>query len=63
MWNRTITMVSAGKSFSMTGIRIAWMFGPAELIKMSFKIHVNTQYSIYEPIMNALADTLSIINN
>lgn len=33
MWNRTITIGSAGKSFAATGWRIGWAIGPAHLIK------------------------------
>lgn len=29
MWDRTLTMFSAGKLFSMTGIRMGWMIGKA----------------------------------
>lgn len=33
MWNRTITIGSAGKSFAATGWRIGWALGPPHLIK------------------------------
>lgn len=33
MWNRTVTIGSAGKSFAATGWRIGWAIGPAHLIK------------------------------
>eukprot|EP00116_Pleurobrachia_bachei_P011230 sb/3471492/ len=32
MWNRTITVGSFGKSFSVTGWRIGWAIGPSHLI-------------------------------
>ncbi|CAO1626614.1 unnamed protein product [Parajaminaea phylloscopi] len=33
MWNRTVTVGSAGKSFAATGWRIGWAVGPAHLVK------------------------------
>lgn len=32
-WNRTISVYSAGKLFSATGIRMGWAIGPSDLIK------------------------------
>jgi aspartate/methionine/tyrosine aminotransferase len=32
MWDRTISIMSAGKIFSATGIRIGWGIGPKKLI-------------------------------
>jgi len=32
MWNRTVSIYSAGKLFSMTGIRVGWAIGPQHLI-------------------------------
>jgi N-succinyldiaminopimelate aminotransferase len=31
-WERTLTVSSAGKSFSMTGWKVGWVTGPAELV-------------------------------
>ncbi|RHY33828.1 hypothetical protein DYB32_001564 [Aphanomyces invadans] len=33
MWERTITVASAGKTFSVTGWKVGWAVGPAHLIK------------------------------
>lgn len=33
MWERTITIGSAGKTFSVTGWKLGWAYGPADLLK------------------------------
>lgn len=33
MWERTLTIGSAGKTFSSTGLKIGWTIGPAHLIR------------------------------
>jgi aspartate/methionine/tyrosine aminotransferase len=42
MWEKTITMMSAGKTFSATGSRVAWAIGPKDLIK---KVNAIYHYS------------------
>ena len=32
MWERTVTISSAGKTFSFTGWKVGWVTGPAELV-------------------------------
>ena len=34
MWQRTLTISSAGKVFSSTGVKIGWTIGPEELVKL-----------------------------
>lgn len=34
MWERTITISSAGKSFSVTGWKVGWASGPADLVEV-----------------------------
>jgi aspartate/methionine/tyrosine aminotransferase len=38
MWERTITLFSAGKMFGVTGWRIGWALGAATLIEKLFRI-------------------------
>ena len=33
MWERTVTVGSAGKTFSVTGWKLGWAYGPAHLIR------------------------------
>lgn len=40
MWERTITIGSAGKTFSVTGWKLGWSIGPGHLIKQIGRAHV-----------------------
>ncbi|KAF7688717.1 kynurenine--oxoglutarate transaminase 1 isoform X1 [Silurus meridionalis] len=44
MWERTITVGSAGKSFSATGWKVGWGIGPAHLLKHLQTVHQNSLY-------------------
>ena len=33
MWERTLTVSSCGKTFSCTGWKVGWVFGPASLVQ------------------------------
>ncbi|RWS18869.1 Kynurenine--oxoglutarate transaminase 3-like protein, partial [Leptotrombidium deliense] len=55
MWERTITVCSAGKSFSVTGWRIGFAYGPEELIEPSELIHENIVSECVTPIQEAIA--------
>eukprot|EP01059_Diplonema_ambulator_P001280 TRINITY_DN11033_c1_g1_i1.p1 TRINITY_DN11033_c1_g1~~TRINITY_DN11033_c1_g1_i1.p1 ORF type:complete len:454 (+),score=149.19 TRINITY_DN11033_c1_g1_i1:49-1410(+) len=39
MWGRTLSIYSAGKSFSATGWRVGYVFGPAPLILPLVRVH------------------------
>lgn len=39
MWERTITIGSAGKSFSVTGWKTGWAYGPANLLANLEMVH------------------------
>ncbi len=41
MWERTITIGSAGKAFSVTGWKLGWAYGPENLIKNLQIVHQN----------------------
>lgn len=41
MWERTLTIGSAGKVFSSTGIKIGFTLGPKELVKLCTASHIN----------------------
>lgn len=55
MWRRTITIGSAGKTFSVTGWKIGWAFGPAELIRYVQLVHQTTLYTVATPLQEAIA--------
>lgn len=50
MWERTITIGSAGKTFSVTGWKIGWAYGPAKLMKNLQTVHQNCVYTCSTPI-------------
>ncbi|XP_075038512.1 kynurenine--oxoglutarate transaminase 3 isoform X2 [Mixophyes fleayi] len=58
MWERTITIGSAGKSFSVTGWKLGWSIGPAHLIKHLQTVQQNCTYSCPTPLQEALAHAL-----
>jgi N-succinyldiaminopimelate aminotransferase len=39
MWQRTLTIGSAGKTFSSTGLKLGWTIGPKNLIRPCQIIH------------------------
>ncbi|KAL4714618.1 hypothetical protein ACJJTC_019681 [Scirpophaga incertulas] len=55
MWERTITVGSAGKTFSVTGWKIGWAYGPAELIRNLQVVHQNCVYTCVTPVQEAVA--------
>ncbi|KAM3966584.1 kynurenine aminotransferase [Aphomia sociella] len=55
MWERTITVGSAGKTFSVTGWKIGWAYGPAKLMKNLHVVHQNCVYTCCTPIQEAVA--------
>ena len=44
MWENTITVGSAGKTFSATGLKLGWAYGPKRLIKPLQLIHQNSKF-------------------
>ncbi|KAJ8681295.1 hypothetical protein QAD02_017082 [Eretmocerus hayati] len=55
MYQRTITIGSAGKTFSVTGWKIGWAYGPANLLKNLQVVHQNSVYTCSTPIQEAVA--------
>ncbi|KAJ9573680.1 hypothetical protein L9F63_008950 [Diploptera punctata] len=55
MWERTITIGSAGKTFSVTGWKIGWAYGPANLMKNLQTVHQNCVYTCCTPLQEAVA--------
>lgn len=56
MWERTITIGSAGKTFSVTGWKIGWAFGPEHLIRYAQLIHQTAVYTVATPLQEAVAE-------
>lgn len=58
MWDRTITIGSAGKAYSVTGWKLGWSIGPAHLIKHLQTVQQNSLYTCPTPLQEALAHAL-----
>jgi len=55
MWERTVTICSAGKTFNATGWKTGWAIGPEKYITACMKIHQGIIYTIPTPLQVALA--------
>lgn len=55
MWERTITIGSAGKTFSVTGWKTGWAYCPANLMYNLQMVHQNCVYTHCTPIQEAVA--------
>lgn len=60
MWDRTITVGSAGKTFSVTGWKLGWSYGPPNLIKYVQLYHQNCIYTCATPLQEAVAQSFEI---
>eukprot|EP01104_Vermistella_antarctica_P013586 TRINITY_DN4137_c0_g1_i1.p1 TRINITY_DN4137_c0_g1~~TRINITY_DN4137_c0_g1_i1.p1 ORF type:complete len:465 (+),score=80.14 TRINITY_DN4137_c0_g1_i1:57-1451(+) len=58
MWDRTITIGSAAKTFSVTGWKIGWCIGPKALIDAVGIVHSYNPFSVCTPLQEAVAVAL-----
>jgi N-succinyldiaminopimelate aminotransferase len=58
MADRTVTISSAGKTFSMTGWKVGWAVGRAEFIQSIFRLHQFMLYACVNPLQEAVAKAL-----
>jgi len=61
MWERTVTIGSAGKTFSVTGWKLGWSIGPKHLIYCLCMVHQNCNYTCPTPLQvlcSLLTDSL-----
>lgn len=49
MWDRTLTVSSCGKTFSCTGWKVGWVYGPERLVKPVMLANQWVQYSVSTP--------------
>ncbi|KAL8290516.1 hypothetical protein RQP46_002774 [Phenoliferia psychrophenolica] len=54
-WRRTVTVGSAGKTFSATGWRIGWLVGPKPLIQATLAAHTRIVFTASSPSQEASA--------
>lgn len=59
-WERTITISSAGKTFSVTGWKIGWLTGPAALVEAARSVKSFLSYSSGTPFQAAVAAGLRL---
>jgi N-succinyldiaminopimelate aminotransferase len=59
MVNRTITISSAGKTFSMTGWKVGWAIAAPELTQALFRTHQFMTYSGAAPLQEAVVAALN----
>lgn len=55
MWERTLTVGSGGKTFSVTGWKLGWTIGPANLMKHVQTVHQNSIYTCATPLQEAMS--------
>jgi len=60
MWDRTFTIGSAGKTFSVTGWKLGWCVAPEYLIKNMGYVWQNVCYTSPTPIQEACANSFRI---
>ncbi|TGZ61375.1 hypothetical protein CRM22_008019 [Opisthorchis felineus] len=58
MWSRTLTIGSAGKTFSVTGWKLGWTVGPEKFIHGMQLHQQNTVYTCPTPTQEAVARSL-----
>ena len=58
MWDRTLTISSAGKTFSFTGWKVGWVTGPAELVASVYAAKQWLTFSNAAPLQPAIAEAL-----
>jgi N-succinyldiaminopimelate aminotransferase len=60
MANRTVTISSLGKTFSVTGWKIGWAVGPAPLVNAVNQAHQFITYAVASPLQAAAATALDL---
>uniref|UniRef100_A0A8C4KBN4 Kynurenine aminotransferase 1 n=1 Tax=Dromaius novaehollandiae TaxID=8790 RepID=A0A8C4KBN4_DRONO len=55
MWDRTVSIGSAGKTFSVTGWKVGWTVGPPRLLQHLRTVHQNSVYHCATAAQEAVA--------
>ena len=62
MFDRTLSIYSAGKIFAATGVRSGWVIGPSNLIKAVRSVHQYTVFCPYNVLENTIRQSLDVIS-
>jgi len=60
MFERTVTVSSAGKLFSATGWKVGWVYGPPDLVEGVARAHQFVTFSVHHPSQEAIAYALNL---
>lgn len=60
MWDRTLTVSSTGKTFSLTGWKIGYAVGPAHLTRAVRSVHQFATFSTSTPFQEAMAEAMEV---
>jgi len=60
MFERTVTIGSAGKIFSVTGWKVGWAYGSAKLIEGVGRAHQFITFAVNHPTQEAIAQALAL---
>jgi aspartate/methionine/tyrosine aminotransferase len=59
MWERTLTMCSAGKMFTVTGWKIGWIVAPKSLVTPCVQVQAHQCFSVATPLQAAVAGAMA----
>lgn len=62
MYDRTLSIYSAGKIFAATGVRSGWVIGHADLIRSVRSVHQYNVFCAYNVVENTIAKSLGVIS-
>ncbi|HEX7736482.1 MAG TPA: aminotransferase class I/II-fold pyridoxal phosphate-dependent enzyme [Ktedonobacteraceae bacterium] len=60
MFERTITISSAGKLFSATGWKVGWVYGPVDLVAAVGRAHQFITFAVHHPTQEAITYALNL---
>lgn len=60
MFERTLTVSSGAKTFSLTGWKVGWVMGDPELITGVWRIHQNVTFAVNHPAQFGIAHALGL---
>lgn len=60
MFERTVTISSAGKLFSATGWKVGWVYGPPELVEGVARSHQFITFAVHHPTQETVAWALHL---